>query len=232
MIFGAGSLAADHEGGADFFPFKKGRYWIYTGTVRYVENGEVHEQTIKQWKSEVMDVVSGKDFQAALLKGHPGDLAWFEKGRQRGDVMFVLTKAGEFHEFKSNEDAAQNFAKIKASGEIPAGLLSEGTIIFKTSMHEGDRFGDPEQTKLGARYCWVVDGIMPGVQFPSVKGIAASKSFTSYMLAFRASPDHQNLHFVPGLGIVFYEYKHHGTAGDCEMSLVEVGMMAEKKRHD
>lgn len=51
----------------------------------------------------------------------------------------------------------------------------------------------------------------------------ADKPFTSHSLRYQTTPDHSNLTFTTGLGIVFYEYRHHGTAGNCAMKLVETG---------
>ena len=219
----AGIAAADGQAAPGFFPFTKGRYWIYDGTVRFAQGKDVKEQQITGWKSEVVDTVEGKGFKAALLKGCPQDLMWYVEGKERGDIIFVLTRDGVFHDIHGGEEVVKKFAEIKATGALPAGLIDSETILFKTTMKVDDRFGDPEQTKLGPRYCWVVTGIATAKPDNPVRGVTAGKEFTSYTLAFRTSPDHTNLSFTRDLGITFYEYVHHGTKGDCEMRLVETG---------
>ncbi len=209
------------------FPFVKGRYWLYDGTVKFVKDGEVLEKKITGWKSEVVDTVEGKDFKAALLKGSPTDLAWYQEGQVRADVMFILIRDSEFIRVS---DARESFAKIKSAGKLPAGLSDEGEIIFKTSMKGGDRFGDPEQTKLGPRYCWVVSNISKGRLEPEAEGVRANQEFTTYSLTYSTSPDRTELNLTSGIGITFYQYVHHGTAGDCEMHLVETGDKAAELR--
>jgi len=218
-----GITSAEIQPATGFFPFPKGRYWLYDGTVKFTQGVEVKAKKITGWKSEVVDTVEGKDFKAALLKGDPRDLKWYEEGRERGDVMFILTSDGEFHDFSGGDDLAKKFAQIKATGALPADLIDGETNLFKTPMKEGDRFGDPEQTKLGPRYCWVVTDISTAKPDQPVRGVPADKEFTTYTLTFRTSPDHANLSFTRDLGITFYEYVHHGTKGDCEMRLVETG---------
>lgn len=223
MILLGGITSAASQPATGFFPFPKGRYWLYEGTVKFTQGVEVKEKKITGWKSEVVDTVDGKDFKAALLKGCPQELSWFEEGRERGDIIFILTSDGEFFDIRGDDDLAKKFAQIKATGTLPAGLIDGEAILFKTTMKEGDRFGDPEQTKLGPRYCWVVTDISTAKPDHPVRGVPADKEFTTYTLTFRTSPDQANLSFTRDLGITFYEYVHHGTKGDCEMRLVETG---------
>lgn len=203
-----------------FFPFVKGRYWLYDGTVKFVKDGKSLEKKITGWKSEVVDTVEGKGFKAALLKGSPEDLAWYEEAKAPGDFMYLLIKDSEFIKVS---DGSESFAKIKSAGQLPAGFSDQGEMIFKTSMKTGDRFGDPEQTKLGPRYCWVVSNILKQKLEPAVKGLRADQEFTTCLLTFITSPDRTQLNFTSGVGVTFYQYVHHGTAGDCEMRLVETG---------
>ncbi len=91
-------------------------------------------------------------------------------------------------------------------------------------MKVDDRFGDPEQTRLGPRYCWVVSDISMQKPEPAVKGIPADKALTTYLLSYRTNPDTTYLKFAEGLGIAYYEYEHHGTPGNCAMQLVETGI--------
>lgn len=213
--------AATAQDRSGFFPFVKGRYWLYDGTARFLKDGEEQEKKITGWRSEVVDTVAGKDFKAALLTGSPGDLAWYKEGKERAAIMYLLKENGEFVEFS---DAEKNFAKLKTGGRLPADLVDKGEIIFKTSMKEGDRFGDPEQVKINARYCWVVSTISKEKLDPAAKGVPAGREFTTYSLTYKSAPSHSRLNFTAGVGITFYEYVHHGTPGACEMRLVETGV--------
>ena len=63
----------------------------------------------------------------------------------------------------------------------------------------------------------------PGKLEPPVKGVPAAKEYQTFTLTYRTTPDHTNLRFAAGVGITYYEYVHHGTKGDCEVTLVETG---------
>jgi hypothetical protein len=219
----AGITSAENQPSTGFFPFSKGRYWLYDGNVQYAKGGEVKEKKITGWKSEVVDTIEGKDFKASLLKGCPQDLSWYEEGKQRGDNIFILNSNKELHHIYGGDDIVKKFAEIKATGALPAGLIDSESILFKTTMKEGDRFGDPEQTKRGPRYCWTVEKISTGKLEHPARGIPADKEFTTGTLIFRTSPDTTILGFSQDLGITSYAYTHHGTKGDCEMRLVETG---------
>jgi hypothetical protein len=41
-----------------------------------------------------------------------------------------------------------------------------------------------------------------------------------YTLVYRTNPDHTMLGLVPGLGVVHYAYKHHGTTAEADAWLV------------
>jgi len=226
LLLAAPAPGADQESEA-VFPFVKAHYWLYDGTVTFAKDGEVREKKITGWKSEVVDTAEGTGFKAALLKGHPSDLAWYEDNKKRSDAIVVLTSNGEFHEICDVEDKVQKFGAIKSTGVLPRDLIGHETIRFKFPPKKGDRFGDPEQTKLGSRYCWFVLDAGTAKLDPEVKG-APSKERLTVNLTYRTSPDHTNVRFVAGVGIVFYEYVHHGTRGDCEMRLVETGETTKK----
>lgn len=228
-LFANGFVRADLVPDDPYFPFVKGRYWLYDGNVAYMDQGAVREKKITGWKSEVVDTFENKDFKAALLKGSPRDLAWYADARERRDTICILTRAGEFSEIMGEARIPDEFAVIKDTGKLPDALLGRCEALFKVPMKEGDRLGDPEQIRLGPRYCWVVSSITTGVAEPQVKGIPAAKQLTTYCLTYRSSPEHFNLHFAAGVGITFYEYVHHGTKGDCVMQLVETGISGGSK---
>lgn len=224
----AGVVVAGTASDSGFFPYAKGRYWLYDGTVRFVRNQAAVEKKITGWKSEVLDTVEAKDFRAALLKGRPGDLAWYQEGRRRGVSIVILTSKGVFLDLGEDAEASEKFARIKSTGKLPPGFVEDDNVFFKTSMKVGDRFGDPEQTKLGPRYCWVVQNIMTEKPDPPVKGVAAEKEFVTYILDYPTSPDRTIVKFAVGLGVTSFQYTHHGTPGDCEMHLVETGNQASQ----
>ena len=228
LLLAASSVAADAaKPRSDVFPFVKGHYWLYDGQVKFAAEGKTTEKQITGWRSEVIDTAEASTFKAALLKGHPHDLAWYSDETKRSDAIVILTSSGEFHEVTDSENLPQTFQTLKSAGALPKDLTGPSTILFKFPPKVGDRFGDPEQVKLGARYCWAVTDVATAKSAPAIKGAASGKRLT-IGLTFRTSPDHTNVLLAAGIGITSYTYVHHGTPGDCEMRLVECGESSAK----
>lgn len=217
-------LPAEEAAPPAFFPFVKGRFWLYDGKVTYAANGKVNEKDIKGWRSEVVEVAKGADFQAALLKGRPSDLAWFEDGRERSDAIVIVTAKAEYEEY-DGDGAVQQFASIKADGKLPADMKPE--LIFRYPPKDGERFGEEDPATNG-RYCWVASATSKAAFHPPVKGLPKSKPFPQFTITYRSSPDHTIISFAAEVGITGYTYVHHGTKGDCEMRLVETGIAKPK----
>ncbi|MFZ4775826.1 MAG: hypothetical protein ACOYM3_10700 [Terrimicrobiaceae bacterium] len=45
-------------------------------------------------------------------------------------------------------------------------------------------------------------------------------SLPALSIAYRTTPDHQILDFVPGIGIVGFHYVHHGTLSETDLGLI------------
>lgn len=69
-------------------------------------------------------------------------------------------------------------------------------------------------------YCWVVSEVRQE-KLLGVKGVDASKAMTISQTAYRTNPSHQFVDYAPGIGIVRYQYVHHGTVSECDMKLIE-----------
>ncbi len=217
---------------AALFPFEKGRYWLYDGKVAYSEGEKVKEKKITGWRSEVVAVVEGKGYRAALLKGSPADLAWYEEGAGRGDVVIVVTGKGEFHEVRGGGDLPARFAALKPGAALAEDFIDQETMLFRHPAREGDRCGDPEAVGRGPRYCWVVDSVAAGRLEPVVKGVPEDQEFERISLGYATSPDLTRVDVATGLGVVFYQYTHHGTRAECELRLVETGVSGAKEEKD
>lgn len=72
------------------FPPSKGSYWIYQGVTKWTKpnSNEVIERTLK-WKMEVIETINREQVTAAIVKGFPEDLAWYEEGKERGDYLII-----------------------------------------------------------------------------------------------------------------------------------------------
>ena len=93
---------------------------------------------------------------------------------------------------------------------------------------EGKVYGADINTLVHGRYCWLVDGERDfnPKRFPAAGNLANPRDFT---LVYRTNPDHQIIDFVPGIGIVGFQYVHHGTLSETDLGLIEFGK-AKKAR--
>jgi hypothetical protein len=68
---------------------------------------------------------------------------------------------------------------------------------------------------------WLVKATVSCEVSSLVMANITTKSATAYPLAFRTNPDDTEVEIVAGIGIVRYEYHHHGKVADTELALVE-----------
>lgn len=205
------------QGSAEnFFPMEKGTYWIYEGTVKWSES-QNEVSVIKtrklRWKMEVVESSHKGDVRAALMKGHPGDLAWYEEGTQPGD--YLLVRNGNRFFFLHAEDAKDGYRDLVNSGKLPG----ERNIFFAWPLKRGRHFCDPEQHESpDGSYCWSVNDIQ-SVQLRKMP--VKPHAYRQYELALRTRPDHEIDYLVSGIGITKWIYSHHGSVSDVDVHLVE-----------
>ena len=209
--------------GVDYFPLEKGNYWIYRGETKFLVNSPATKtneakSVVLTWKMEVVATASRDRLFAALIKGAPFDLSWYEPGKTRGTYLIVRAGIAAYYLF-SGDSAREAWTQIK--GNAPSlGKLGLGRgLLIDAPLVEGKVFGGELMNQARGRYCWVVEGerAFRPKRFPSPEKLVNPRAFT---LSFRTSPDHQTLDFVPGLGIVGFQFKHHGTLSETDLSLI------------
>jgi len=67
-------------------------------------------------------------------------------------------------------------------------------------------------------YCWVVSSV-DRISLLKVKGLEP-KEYQVYEVSFRTNPDDTVLQLLPGVGLISYQYHHHGSIADTELKLV------------
>lgn len=136
---------------------EKGTYWIYAGTVKWSEtnnNSTVIKRRKIRWKMEVIQSFHKGDISAALLKGHPGDLTWYEENTGRGDHLIV--RNGNSFYFTHDKDARDHYRDLMNPGKT----LDERNRFFVLPLKRGQHFCEPEQQERADNsYCWVVDRV-------------------------------------------------------------------------
>ena len=106
-------------------------------------------------------------------------------------------------------------------------LLDQAELLFQWPPIGGAQPGGgtcPERSDQ--MYCWVLDSFSKR-SLRRIEGLKPG-SYTVYSVIYRTNPDHTIIDLVPGVGVTGYEYSHHGTVDDIDLSLVEVHLTEEK----
>lgn len=208
--------------GADPFPLVKGNYWVYRGLTRWTpENSHEVRENVITCRMEVVNTLRKGNLRAAVLKGHPQDLAWYQDGKEAGDYLIVRVGAERFYLYTYSMNKV--VAALRESGPGAKSTVPEDpqSLFLDLPLKLWKRFGEPEMVERpDGWYCWVVEEITRR-HFADVAGIPPEKQWTEFQLALRSLPDHQIVNFVPGIGITRYRYAHHGTVSQADVHLVE-----------
>lgn len=200
----------------DYFPLKKGAYWIYRGTVRWTEvnSADIMEEEIT-WKMEVKRVFQRNAVVGYELIGAPWDLAWYETGKEPSEYG-IIQSGGKFYRIP-----VETVIRLMNEEDNLYGLVDENDIFLETPLVKGKKFCDTvSMTRPDNMYCWNVG---EGKQFEakSIAGLDISTELWEYPVINQTMPDVSLVYFVPGVGISRYIYSHHGTVSDVDVQLVE-----------
>jgi hypothetical protein len=202
----------------DYFPLTTGTYWVYEGTVMWTVGTEVREKTIR-WKMEVVEVVPAvhnNGVTAYVLKGRPGDLAWYEEGKERSDYVIIQSGQSRFYYAEVGV-----LSRLKDESDNLYDLVDEDRLFLDTPLLPGKTFCETEYITLhNGGYCWIVS-TEKQVELEDVKGLDATDALTEYTICKGTQPDDLCFGFILGLGISHYKYNHHGTISYVDVRLVE-----------
>ena len=218
LLLGCNLLAGD------YFPLEKGNYWVYRGETKFLVKNPATEKNepkteVLTWKMEVVDTAERQLLFAALIKGAPYDLSWYEPGKTRGDYLIVRVGTATYY-LLSGEAALAAWAKIKDETNNLEDL--GGELFLDAPLMDGKVFGGDFANLARGRYCWVVQSerSFDPHRFPVAGKIANPVNYT---LRYSTNPDHQIVDFVPSIGIVGFQYVHHGTLSETDLGLIEFG---------
>lgn len=202
-------------------PLSNGTTWVYQGIIKWTRSGsgEVVEKPVT-WKMEVLERLSRGQVTAAVVKGHPLDLAHFENGKAPGDYLMVRVGPGKYYLLRQNrrDEALQ---RLRDENDLLHGLVRDEEMFLDTPLVPGKIYGEVAQiTRQDLSYSWIVESVGPA-KLDGIKGIPPRGQKVQYELVHRTRPDHQIIDFVPGIGITRYIYGHHGTVSEIEVKLVE-----------
>jgi hypothetical protein len=180
----------------DIFPLAIGSTWIYSVTLDYAEG-----ESVIHWAGAVTETVA--------VVNQQGD-AWvfrIERQTEPDGIPFVLW-AGDY--------VAQNnrlYRLVERNDSLATLIAQHGEgfewdQILAWPLATWRQWGPAEYLSRGdGLYVWVVMG-QEDVETPH-------RTFPGcYLLALRTNPEHILLWFCPGVGVVRYEYHHHGSVRD------------------
>jgi hypothetical protein len=202
-----------------FFPFSAGTYWVYKGTVRWYdfENDKPASAEVN-WKMSVLNVVRKQSVTAAVVTGFPADLDW-TAGTTEPKPWLILED--EKHDvYYENLGPEFDLTKLNGDEHVFDRFMVSDNFFFQWPLRQGAKFCDDEAKKRDdGMYCWVVEQSATK-KLNTVKGAPANDQ-TTFQLKYRTLPDDTTIELVPGVGLLSYEYHHHGTVADTELQLVE-----------
>jgi hypothetical protein len=203
----------------EFFPFNVGTYWVYKGTVHWDEpEGEKPGSADVTWKMTVERVIRKKGIVAAVVTGFPADLDWSAGTTEPKPWLIVETDKHRIYYENLGPDF--DLAKFNGDDHVFDKFLVVDNLFFEWPLKQDAKFCDDEAKKRDdGMYCWVV-GQSRKKKLEAVAG-ATSDEQSVFQMQYRTLPDDTTVELVPGLGLLSYQYHHHGTVADTELQLVE-----------
>jgi hypothetical protein len=200
------------------FPMSAGTRWIYKGTVRWTSAGSNFVRETKvTWQTEVRRSFQHGEIRVAIISGFPSDLNWSE-GKPEASQTLVVESGGKFYRMPDS-DFGESLRRLESPSDNLAGMLIDDNLFLKWPLNSGEKFCDADgMARPDTMYCWLAESVIPAR--PSRIEGATLEGRHEYALIYRTLPDHIRFTFVPGIGITTYEYHHHGTVADTELSLV------------
>lgn len=206
-----------------YFPLKKGTTLIYRGTVKWTvpdTSPPIIKEKVMTWKMKVIDTFRRDQLFAALIKGMPQDLCWYDETKKPGLYLILRMGTGHYYLEENPARAKQIFygeiknPRAKSTANLERliqdrHLFIDAPLVVNKMWGADDAF---QYVRPDRSYCWIVDSV------------AATKHGRTYRIFYFTRPDHLIVDFAPGVGIVYFEYNHHGTVSECYMNLVESGI--------
>ena len=195
-------------------PLDAGATWTYRADLTWVRRGGRAAHRSIVGTARVLTVRATDSSVAAIVRGWPSDLAWWEPGRAPGRSA-VYCVGGRVYLLRAAADSGAAFL---------TGLLDDtqrpdsADLILELPLHTGALFGRDPAKRRDTLYAWYVEGAEPVP--PAVLRLRPGITDSLYSIAYRTLPDHTIMGFVPGIGIVHYAYSHHGTPASVDAWLV------------
>ncbi len=200
-------------------PLTPGTYWVYKGTVRW-HDPELNKPTTKtvSTKMIVEKVIKKPDFTAAVLSGAPWDLDWSEGEWSPQPSLLIETSCHQV--FLEALEPDFDLSRLESDSTSFQKYMTGDNLIFQWPLKKGQKFCDAEsKQRPDDRYCWVI-ATQSQKNLGATKGVRAGLR-NVFLLQYDTNPEDTQMELSTGIGIVSYQYHHHGSIADTRMSLVE-----------
>jgi hypothetical protein len=218
--FAKSDLPAQNPEPPEVFPLAEGTSWVYQGTVRWFDfsSGKAVKTRVT-WTTQVKRVTRRQHLTAAVINGFPWDLDWSDGHPQPIDALLLASDDGGYYE-SPLENVKDGVKRLADSSDSLQDLVDPDDILLQLPLAKGKKFcGDTEQmAREDDEYCWVVNSV-DRISLLKVKGLEP-KQYQVYEVSFRTNPDDTELQFSPGVGLISYQYHHHGSIADTDLKLV------------
>ena len=208
--------------GRPMLPLVPGARWVYRGTIEstVLKRGSAH--LIRRLVTRTMEVRAVKRYgrtTVALVRGYPGELAWYEPGRPRGTYLIIQRDGGALYLVADDDGSAlRRWPETCRAPPIP----DPAHMMLDRFLRVGRTFGGDESVRKRPDkwYQWHVEAARC-VHIPGVPGVDPKRRRHEYRIGFRTCPAHEIVYFVPGIGITRYVFSHHGTVAEADVRLIE-----------
>jgi hypothetical protein len=190
--------------------FRKGSEWTYAGQLEWTVGTQIFATNI-QWTMSVVDVAKTTNAEVAIVRGFVSELAWYEPGMPVGFTVIAKVENWIYRFPCENEAAAQTQARKL----IEEGVSADEEPWLDLPLAREKRWAlNPERTDTF--YCWRVED--EAMRRIAARGTNAREART-WQVVYRTNPDHQIFTVAEGVGIIAYEFAHHGTVASAKVEL-------------
>ena len=220
VSFAKSDLPAQNPEAPQVFPLAEGTSRVYQGTVRWFDFSSVKAvKTRVTWTTQVKRVTRRQHLTAAVINGFPWDLDWSDGHPQPVDALFLASDDGGYYE-RPLENVKDGAKRLADSSDSLQDLVDPDDMLLQLPLTKGKKFSCDSDTvaRDDNMYCWVVNSV-DRISLLKVKGLEP-RHYQVYEISFRTNPDDTELQFLPGVGLISYQYHHHGSVADTDLKLV------------
>jgi len=197
-------------------PLDPGTQWVYAGQVRWTDSTKVRSRSIR-WTTEVVAASTGPGARAAVIRGLPLDLTFYEPGQ--APTYSVLLEVGDSLYRVPAAEVSEAMQLAEQLSRKPETRPESAELLLLQPLTVGRKWGQAAEDKERDEYCWVV--VADSVQVLHVKGVSGGSRRHVFSITYRTLPDDQLVEIAPGVGITGFSYTHHGTVAATRLHLVE-----------